>query len=119
MAGKHYQKGAHLLVDPTVTLARVMPYMPEMGITRIANVTGLDRIGVPVVMVCRPNSYSIAVSQGKGITLDAAKASGLMESIETWHAERIELPLKLGTFDDLSLGHSMINIDRLPAMRDT
>ena len=119
MAGKHYQKGAHLLVDPTVTLARVMPYMSEMGITRIANVTGLDRIGVPVVMVCRPNSHSIAVSQGKGITLDAAKASGLMESIETWHAERIELPLRLGNFDDLSLGHPMINIDRLPAMRDS
>ena len=119
MAGKHYQKGAHLLVDPTVTLARVMPYMPEMGITRIANVTGLDRIGVPVVMVCRPNSHSIAVSQGKGFTLDAAKASGLMESIETWHAERIELPLKLGNFDDLSLSHAMINIERLPAMRDS
>ncbi len=119
MAGKHYQKGAHLLVDPTVTLARVMPYMSELGITRIANVTGLDRIGVPVVMVCRPNSHSIAVSQGKGFTLDAAKASGLMESIETWHAERIELPLKLGNFDDLSLGHPMINIDRLPAMRDS
>jgi ribosomal protein S12 methylthiotransferase accessory factor len=119
MAGKHYQKGAHLLVDPIETLAKVMPYMSEMGITRIANVTGLDRIGIPVVMVCRPNSHSIAVSQGKGFTLDAAKASGLMESIEMWHAERIELPLKLGNFDDLSLGHPMINIDRLPAKRDS
>ena len=92
--------------------------MSAMGITRIANVTGLDRIGIPVVMVCRPNSHSIAVSQGKGFTLDAAKASGLMESIESWHAERIELPLKLGNFDDLSVGHPMINIDRLPVMRD-
>lgn len=53
-ASKHYQKGAHLLVDPTLTLARVKPYMSAMGITRIANVTGLDRIGIPVVMVCRP-----------------------------------------------------------------
>lgn len=118
-ASKHYQKGAHLLVDPTSTLARVMPYMSAMGITRVANVTGLDRIGIPVVMVCRPNSHSIAVSQGKGFTLDAAKASGLMESIETWHAERIELPLKLGNYDDLSPGHPMINIERLPAMLDS
>jgi ribosomal protein S12 methylthiotransferase accessory factor len=93
--------------------------MSAMGITRIANVTGLDRTGIPVVMVCRPNSHSIAVSQGKGFTLDAAKASGLMESIESWHAERIELPLKLGSFEDLSPGHPMINIDRLPAMRDS
>lgn len=96
-----------------------MPLMPEMGITRIANVTGLDRIGIPVVMVCRPNSYSISVSQGKGITLDAAKASGLMESVETWHAERIELPLRLANFDDFSCRHATIDIDRLPKMRDS
>ena len=118
-ASKHYRKGAHLLVDPAITLARVKPYMSAMGITRIANVTGLDRIGIPVVMVCRPNSHSIAVSQGKGVTLDAAKASGLMESIESWHAERVELPLKLGNFDDLSSGHPMISVDRLPDMRDS
>ena len=116
IASKSYRVGAHLLVDPADTLARVMPFMPEMGITRIANVTGLDRIGIPVVMVCRPNSRSLAVSQGKGFTLDAAKASGLMESVESWHAERIELPLKLGSFVDLSANHPMVDIDRLPQM---
>ena len=93
--------------------------MCDMGLTRIANVTGLDRIGIPVVMVCRPNSYSISVSQGKGFTLDAARASGLMESIETWHAERIELPLKLGNFDDLSRRHATINLERLPKIRNS
>jgi len=36
---------------------------------------------------------------GKGIDLDAAKASGVMESIEGYHAERITLPLKLGTYE--------------------
>ena len=116
VARKRYQVGAHLLVDPVQTLATVMPFMSAMGITRIANVTGLDRIGIPVVMVCRPNSRSIAVSQGKGFTLDAAKASGLMESVESWHAERIESPLKLGSFDDLSANHNLIDVDRLPAM---
>jgi len=115
--GKGYLLGAHLLVDPAETLLKVVPMMPQMGITRIANVTGLDRIGIPVVMVCRPNSRSIAVSQGKGLTLNAAKASGLMESVESWHAERIELPLKLGSFADLSANHAFIDIDRLPAMR--
>ena len=73
-----------------------------MGITRVANVTGLDRIGVPVVMVCRPNARSLAVSQGKGLTLEAAKASGVMEAIELYHAERIELPLKLGSARELA-----------------
>jgi YcaO-like protein with predicted kinase domain len=115
--GKAYRRGAHLLVDPVETLSKVVPLMAQMGITRIANVTGLDRIGIPVVMVCRPNSRSIAVSQGKGLTLNAAKASGVMESVESWHAERIELPLKLGSFADLSGNHAFIDIERLPAMR--
>ena len=116
---KAYRNGAHLLVDPQQTVARVSALMPRLGITRVANVTGLDRIGIPVVMVCRPNSRSIAVSQGKGVTLDAARASGLMESIESWHAERIELPLKLGSFDDLAPTHRLAAIDRLPRLRNS
>lgn len=90
-----------------------------MGITRIANVTGLDKIGIPVVMVCRPNSRSVSVSQGKGADLAAAKASGLMESIESYHAERIVLPLKLGSFEDLRYGHRMIDVARLPRHADS
>lgn len=111
---KTYRVGTHRTVPPAETIARVSPFMKEMGITRIANVTGLDRIGIPVVMVCRPNSRSVAVSQGKGLNLDAAKASGLMESVETYHAERIALPLKLGSYDDLRGSHHCVNVDALP-----
>ena len=99
---KEYRVGTHRTVSPQATLARVGPFMTEMGITRIANVTGLDALGIPVVMVCRPNSRSIAVSQGKGVELAAAKASGVMEAVETYHAERITLPLKLASYDELS-----------------
>jgi ribosomal protein S12 methylthiotransferase accessory factor len=84
-----------------------------MGITRVANVSGLDRVGLPVVMVCRPNSRSIAVSQGKGLDLDAAKASGLMEAAETYHAERISLPLKFGSYEDLFDKHRLVDVDDL------
>ncbi|MHA1566275.1 MAG: hypothetical protein ACTSX7_13265, partial [Alphaproteobacteria bacterium] len=66
-------------VSPERTVSRVRPFLPAMGITRIANVTGLDTIGIPVVMVLRPNSRSVSVSQGKGFSLDDAKASGVME----------------------------------------
>ncbi len=114
--GKAYRRGTHRMVAPSQTLARVRPFMAEMGITRIANVTGLDRIGIPVVMVFRPNSRSIAVSQGKGLDLDAAKASGVMEAVETYHAERIALPLKLGSANDLRASHDLIELDRLPPM---
>jgi YcaO-like protein with predicted kinase domain len=116
---KAYRRGTHRTVDPAETLARVRPHLPSLGITRIANVTGLDRIGIPVVMVCRPNSRSLAVSQGKGLTLDAAKASGVMEAIELYHAERIERPLKLGSGRDLARTHRLVDLDALPRVPDS
>jgi ribosomal protein S12 methylthiotransferase accessory factor len=111
---KAYRAGTHRTVAPAETLARVRPLMPAMGITRIANITGLDRVGIPVVMVCRPNSRSIAVSQGKGLTLEAAKASGLMEAVETFHAETTARPLILRTARELDRSHPLANIDQLP-----
>ncbi len=60
-----------------------------MGITRLGNVTGLDRIGIPVAIAVRPNSRSVSVSQGKGLDLTQAMASALMEASEGFHAEEI------------------------------
>jgi ribosomal protein S12 methylthiotransferase accessory factor len=113
---KAYRRGTHRTVDPASTLARAQPHLASIGITRVANVTGLDRIGVPVVMVCRPNARSLAVSQGKGLTLEAAKASGVMEAIELHHAERIELPLKLGGARELARTHRLVDLDALPCL---
>jgi YcaO-like protein with predicted kinase domain len=63
-------------------------FMPAMGITWLANVTGLDRIGLPVCVAVRPNWRALSTSQGKGETIEAAKASALMEAIESWHGAR-------------------------------
>ena len=104
----------HGTTRPSETIARIRPFMSRMGITRVANVTGLDRIGIPVVMVCRPNARSLAVSQGKGIDLDAATVSGLMEATELYHAEHIERPLKLGSLAELAHSHVFAEIGRLP-----
>lgn len=111
---KSYRSGMQRTRPPGETIERVLPLMKAMGITRVANVTGLDRIGVPVVMVCRPNSRSIAVSQGKGLDLDAAKASGLMEGAEIHHAECATLPLKLANFEELRRGHPLVAVGGLP-----
>jgi ribosomal protein S12 methylthiotransferase accessory factor len=111
---KAFLEGTHRLVPPAETLARLAPHLAAFGITRVADVTGLDVIGLPVVMVCRPNSASLAVSQGKGLTLDAARASGLMESIESFHAETIDLPLKLASYRELSRAHRVVDVAALP-----
>jgi YcaO-like protein with predicted kinase domain len=113
-AAKTYRSGTHRTVTPEETLRRCLRFAPVMGITRIANVTGLDSIGIPVVMVCRPNSRSLAVSQGKGLELNAAKASGLMESIEVYHAETITFPLRLCTYEELRYTHRTVDVRQLP-----
>ncbi|WP_459646303.1 YcaO-like family protein [Kitasatospora sp. Ki12] len=73
---------------PETTWTRIAPRLADYGITRIADVTRLDVIGIPVFLAVRPASETLAVSQGKGATPLLAKLSAVMESIELWHAER-------------------------------
>ena len=53
---KRFRNGTHRTIDPAATLARVVPLAPRMGITRIAVLTGLDVLGIPVAAAVRPNS---------------------------------------------------------------
>jgi ribosomal protein S12 methylthiotransferase accessory factor len=110
---KAFKAGTHRLFEPERTLDLAHPLLERMGITRIANVTGLDRIGIPVVQVVRPNSRALAVSQGKGVTLTAAKASAVMESIESYHAERITLPLKLASYEEMRARYVVVDVTDL------
>jgi len=77
---------------PEATLARVTPLFGRLGITRVADVTGLDSLGVPVAQCIRPTARNITVAQGKGVTTALARASAVMESVELWHAERVRPP---------------------------
>ena len=111
---KTYLSGTHRLCTPAETLARVAPSMAAMGITRLANITGLDHLGIPVAMAFRPNSQSVSVSQGKGLTLDAAKASALMESVETYCAERIALPRVRASYREVVNKREVVDVNHLP-----
>src|SRR5262245_34190876 len=93
------------------------PLMKGIGITRIANVTGLDCVGIPVCLAVRPNSRSLSVAQGKGLTVDAAKASALMESIETWHAESLRVPLRRESASVPRREGSVLEPQKLPLKR--
>jgi ribosomal protein S12 methylthiotransferase accessory factor len=73
-------------------LELIRPLAPRAGVTRLANITGLDRIGITTFSAIRPNAETLAVASGKGITEDAARVSALMEAIELFHAEVVEPP---------------------------
>lgn len=115
---KRYRTGTHRTAPPVETLARVRPLLGKMGITRVANITGLDRTGIPVAMAVRPNSRSVSVSQGKGLEIAAAKASAVMEAAETWHAERIARPLRFAPAAELRAeGLALADLEGLPRVR--
>lgn len=113
---KSFRDGTHRIVSPQETVERMQPLMPVMGITRLAHVTGLDVVGLPVVMAIRPNARSLAVSSGKGLRPDAATASALMEAIEQYHAERIHLPLRLATYNELRYSCRVVDVERVPRL---
>ncbi|KPI20077.1 YcaO-domain protein [Actinobacteria bacterium OK074] len=89
-ASKRYWRGTHRVRTPQETLAAFRPHMERCGITRLACLTGLDSIGIPVYAAVRPLARSLVISLGKGVDSPAAMASALMESIEVWHAEQVE-----------------------------
>lgn len=110
---KGYRRGTHRLVPPEETWSRIRPLLRSYGITRVADVTGLDDVGVPVHQAIRPASATLSVSQGKGVTHELARVSAVMEMIEFAHAERLRpstvrcaaAELELGGYDvrDLQL----------------
>ncbi|MEU3795690.1 YcaO-like family protein [Streptomyces fructofermentans] len=73
---------------PEETWAAVAGRLEEYGITRVADLTGLDVIGLPVWTAIRPASKTLSTSQGKGATPLLAKLSAVMEAIELWHIEQ-------------------------------
>lgn len=90
---KVYRSGTHRAIEPGETLDRLHPFFGAFGITRIADITGLDSIGIPIAVAIRPGSRSNITFQGKGLDRTAAKVSAVMESIETFCAERAHGPL--------------------------
>ena len=85
-----YFKGTHRVIAPRETIEINQDKLKTAGITRIADITDLDRIGLPIYTAIRPTAEEGAVSiyGGKGITKDHAKASAMMEGFERYSAER-------------------------------
>lgn len=94
--------GTHRARALEETWRKFSPLAATIGLTRLADVTGLDTIGIPVVSAIRPMGRSLSTQQGKGRTLLAARVSALMESIETWHAEELALPSRRATAEQLA-----------------
>jgi YcaO-like protein with predicted kinase domain len=71
------------------------------GITRLATMTGLDRVGYPVAAAIRPLSRNLSVSMGKGPTLAQARVSAVMEAAELFFSEKPQVDVVQDSYRQL------------------
>src|SRR5437588_331225 len=75
-APKYSSSGVVRTVTPAETIRRVAPLMETIGVSRVGEVTGLDRVGIPNYTTLRPRERGEGISyyNGKGMTRAAAHA---------------------------------------------
>lgn len=100
---KLYQQETHRTKSPEDTYESVRDLTTLAGITRVADITGLDRIGIPVFSCIRPVAAegAITVYNGKGATPIAARVSAIMEGIERYSAEVHDRNPEMLTYDQI------------------
>jgi YcaO-like protein with predicted kinase domain len=108
--------GTHRTASLAATWKRFSPVAKRAGITRIAELTGLDTLGIPVFAAIRPMGKSLSTQQGKGISRDAARISALMESLETFSAEQARATIR-GSYRALSKRRRVVDVRKLPRPR--
>lgn len=97
------------------TRTRLQDVLLERGITRVADLTGLDYLGIPVFSAIRPSAATLTASTGKGLDVDTAWVSAVMESLEVRAAEGFSPSGSIRTSaDDLRVGYQVTDLDVHP-----
>ncbi|MBM5805671.1 MAG: YcaO-related McrA-glycine thioamidation protein [Candidatus Verstraetearchaeota archaeon] len=112
---KGYMAETHRVRPPEDTLRRVKEVTGKAGITRVADITGLDRLGIPIFTSIRPGAQegAVTVYTGKGCTPQEAEVSAIMEGMERFSAEPGALTLIKGSYDALKGRYNVLDPVRL------
>lgn len=105
--------GTNRAEPPAATLEMANRAAAKVGVTRVADITRLDTIGIPTFQAVRPLSRTLAVSQGKGVTPELARLSAVLESVETWHVEQPMSPVRTAPPRELA-GRLGYDVSALP-----
>ncbi len=112
---KGYLLDTHRIRPPVETLGMARKAAPIAGITRVAEITGLDRLGIPVFTSVRPKAAegSVTVYNGKGFTAEEAEVSAIMEGLERFSAEKGGFATVFGTMAELAGERHLVDPRRL------
>ena len=98
------------------TLAKITPICKNIGVTRISDITYLDKLHIPNYSSILPGTEdSIWVYSGKGPTKIHAKVSALMESIERYCSlpSTYSNSIISGTYSQLSKSYKVLHPDEV------
>jgi ribosomal protein S12 methylthiotransferase accessory factor len=100
---KRYKEDTHRAISPEETEERIEAKLPAAGITRVADITNLDRIGIPVFSSIRPmaDRGAVSVYNGKGATPVEARVSAMMEGLERYSGEVRDRELTIACYSSL------------------
>jgi ribosomal protein S12 methylthiotransferase accessory factor len=96
-------------VPPSRTLERVREKAKLVPITRVSDLTPLDRLKLPVYAATTPLARDLTTHLGKGLDHASAQLSAMMEAVERVSAERPERPIRRESFT--AFGKSVEAVD--------
>ena len=92
----------HRTVPSRETLARARAQAGRIPISRLADLTPLDRLRLPVYSATTPLARDLTIHTGKGLDPESAELSAMMEAIERVSAEQVERPTLRSSFRRIS-----------------
>ena len=91
----------------------------RFGISRVANLTGLDAIGLPVYSCVRALSATVSIHSGKGLEALASRAGAIIEAIEFEVAENPRGPFKIANAVQIPADDRLELVDCFPSRAST
>src|SRR4030088_781680 len=108
---KYSSSGVERSVRPSATIRRARAVLDIIGVTKVADVTDLDRVGIPNFMTVRPHDLGPGISyyNGKGTTRVDAYAGALMEAVERHAGERYDGEIIVSSPYNLRRRHACVD----------
>lgn len=92
----------HRVAPPSLTLAQVRACARRVPITRVSDLSPLDRLQLPVYSATTPLARDLTTHLGKGLDAERAQLSAMMEAVERVSGESCDRPVRHLAFQDLS-----------------
>lgn len=108
--------GTSRVIPVENTLSHILELSKKIGLTRIADITYMDKLYIPNYSCVLPGTEDyIWVYSGKGPTKKHAKVSAIMESIERYSSLPTNYTRKFitGTFNELKESYNLLHPDDL------